>query len=280
MTSIPDRYDRNAEDYGQYWAPVLDAAARRLLDRIDPYVRGLARPAQILDVGTGHGVLAHEARLRWPTAHVIGSDASSGMLAVATQTHGGEHAADAPDASLRWLHAPADKLTLPDRSVDAIVSSFVYQLVPDRRTAFAEALRVLRPGGRMAFVTWLDRGPDFEPAIEFDEALFDLEIEEPDEAEEEHRAGDFRSPRSAVRELRQAGFKRVSADAEILEYQWTIDSYLEFKEHYEERELFSWLDRERAQKLLALARERFEELPPTDFEWRAEIVAVVGDRPG
>jgi SAM-dependent methyltransferase len=277
VTSIPERYDRNADDYGQYWAPVLDAAARRLLDRVDPFVRGLRHSPLILDVGTGHGVLAADARQRWPQARSIGSDASSGMLAVARREHGGN---DEPDAALRWLHAPADALTLPDRSVDLIVSSFVYQLVPDRRAAFTEAYRVLRSGGRIALVTWLDRGPDFEPAIEFDEAIFDLEIEEPDEDEEESRAGDFRSPRSAARELRQAGFKRVSADAEVLEYRWSIDSYLEFKKRYEERALFAWLDDDRAARLIARARERFAELPPSAFEWRAELVSAVGQRPG
>lgn len=279
MTSIPERYDRHAEDYGQYWAPVLDAAARRLLDRVDPFVRGLnpSNPPQILDVGTGHGVLAAEAQQRWPHARVIGSDASSGMLAVARREHGG---GGLPEAPLRWLHAPADALGLPDRSVDLIVSSFVYQLVPDRRTAFNEAYRLLRSGGRIALVTWLDRGPDFEPAVEFDEAMFDLDIEEPDEDEEERRAGDFRSPRSAARELRQAGFKRVSADAEVLEYRWSIDSYLEFKQHYEERELFSWLDADRAAGLLARARERLEALPEEALTWRAELVSAMGQRPG
>ena len=152
--------------------------------------------------------------------------------------------------------------------------------MPDRRAAFDEAYRVLRGGGRIALVTWLDRGPDFEPAIEFDEAIYDLEIEEPDEEEEERRAGDFRSPRSAARELRQAGFKRVSAEAEMLEYAWTIDSYLEFKERYEERALFAWLDAERAARLLARARERLEGLPPEALTWRAELVSAVGARPG
>jgi demethylmenaquinone methyltransferase/2-methoxy-6-polyprenyl-1,4-benzoquinol methylase len=280
MTSIPERYDRNAEDYGQYWAPVLDAAARRLLDRIDDHVQRLGRPATILDVGTGHGVLASEARRRWPSATVIGADASSGMLAVARQQHGEEVDAETEPA-LRWLHAPADALTLPDRSVDAVVSSFVYQLVPDRARALTEALRVLRPGGRIALVTWLDRGRDFEPSIEFDEAMYDLDIDDPeDEEEEEVRAGDFRSPRSAARELREAGFKRVSAEAELLEYRWSRDSYLEFKERYEERTLFGWLDEERAVRLLERARERLQELPASAFEWEAELVSATGQRPG
>jgi ubiquinone/menaquinone biosynthesis C-methylase UbiE len=279
MTAISDRYDRDAEKYGHYWAPVLDAAARRLLDRVEPFIKGLRHGPRIVDIGTGHGVLADEARQRWPNALVIGTDASSGMLAVARQHHGGADATEASADTLRWLHAPADDLGLPLASMDLLVSSFVYQLVPDRRAAFAEALRVLRPGGRLAFVTWLDRGPDFEPAVEFDEAVFDVEIEEPEEAEEEHRSGDFRSPRSAARELRDAGFKHVSAKDERLEYRWTIDSYLEFKERYEEESLFSWLPADKADALRSRARERLEALPSDAFTWRADIVSALAERP-
>jgi ubiquinone/menaquinone biosynthesis C-methylase UbiE len=279
MTTIPERYDRDAEKYGQYWAPVLDAAARRLLDRVEPFVRGLRRDPRIVDVGTGHGVLASEARRRWPNALVIGTDASSGMLAVARRFHGGADATDASGETLRWLHAPADDLGLPDASMDLLVSSFVYQLVPDRPAALAEALRVLLPGGRLALVTWLDKGPDFEPAIEFDEAVFDLEIEEPESSDDEVRSGDFRSKRSAARELRDAGFRHVSANDETLEYRWTVDSYLDFKEHYEEEGLFTDLDADTAQALKARARERLEALPPKAFLWRADIVSAVAERP-
>jgi len=155
------------------------------------------------------------------------------------------------------LHAPADGLPLDDGSVDAIVSSFVYQLVPDRNAAFREAYRVLRPGGAIAIVTWLDRDGDFEPAVEFDEAVYDIEIEEPEEEPEEIRAGDFRSARSAANELRRAGFANVSARLEPLEYGWTREGYLAFKQHYDERALFSWLDRSTADRLLERVRERF-----------------------
>ncbi|MEA2621983.1 MAG: hypothetical protein QOH61_893 [Chloroflexota bacterium] len=296
MSSIPDRYDLNADHYEHYWAPVLDATARRLLDRVAPYAAALPAGSTVLDVGTGSGVLALDAFRRWPSLSVIGSDASSGMLRVAAARGVQLGAPAEPDipgepdipadrdtprarGRLRWLHAPADALTLPDASVDLVVSSFAYQLVPDRGAAFREALRVLRPGGRIAFVTWLSRGDDFEPAIEFDEAVLDLDIDEPDEPDEEVRAGDFRSPRSAAGELRRAGFRRVSANVEALEHAWTINSYLDFKERYEERTLFGWLDDARAKRLLERARERFQELPPDAFTWRTDVVSAVGERP-
>ena len=277
MSSIPERYDRNAEDYERYWAPVLDASARRLLDRVEPLVAGAGRRPRILDVGTGSGVLALDALGRWPDASVVGVDASSGMLDMARRRAGSTGRA-ADDPRLRWVHAPADAIPEADAAFDIVVSSFVYQLVPDRGAAFREALRLLRPGGWICLVTWLDRGPDFAPAVEFDEAVFDLEIDEPEE-EEEVRAGDFRSPRSAATELRRAGFRRVAAHAEALEYSWTRESYLDFKVQYDELALFTFLDEATALKLVERARERLAALPDEDFDWRAELVAAVGQRP-
>ncbi len=315
MSTIVERYDRDAEDYERYWAPVLDACARRLLDRVEPLVdaarrnghepgmtarrlgrlRGAGvghvaqpfdpgdiadpgvRDVRILDIGTGSGVLALEAYRRWPDAIVFGVDPSAGMLGMARRRATSEGLAG-DESRLRWLRAPADALDVAAASVDVAVSSFVFQLVPDRAAALGEALRVLRPGGWLALVTWLDRGPEFAPAIEFDEAVYDLDIAEPED-EEEARAGDFRSPRGAAGELRSAGFRRVSARAETLEYRWTRQSYLDFKLRYDEQALFSWLDRETAEELLARVQERFAALPDDAFTWQADVVSVVGQRP-
>ncbi len=277
MSAIASRYDRNAEDYERYWAPVLDASARRLLDRLEPFVARSGSGTRILDVGTGSGVLAIEALARWPGAQIIGADASSGMLGMA-RVRAARAGRPSDDSNLRWLHTPAERLPLDDGSVDAVVSSFVYQLVPDRNVAFREAHRVLRPGGVIALVTWLDRDGDFEPAIEFDEAVYDLEIDEPEEEPEETRAGDFRSVRSAADELRRAGFANVSARLEPLEYGWTREGYLAFKQHYDERALFSWLDRTTADRLLEQVRERFAPLPDDAFTWRTELVSALAER--
>jgi ubiquinone/menaquinone biosynthesis C-methylase UbiE len=276
VTSIVDRYDRDSEDYARYWAPVLDTSARRLLDQVEGYVSRIPA-ARVLDVGTGAGVLTIDALRRWPHATVVASDASSGMLNVARRRTA-DAGIDPDNGRVSWLHDSADRLGLPERSIDLVVSSFVYQLVPDRSAALREAWRVLRPGGRLALVTWRDTGDDFAPSLEFNEAVYDLDIEEPEAPPEEPVAGDLRSPRTTANELRHAGFRRVTARAETLEYAWTLDSYLEYKERYDEVGLLSWLDRRTARRLMDRARERLSALPPEAFVWRADLVSATGER--
>ncbi len=274
---IVARYDRDAGRYGHHWAPVLDGSARALVVRAAIDVRRLPEAPVILDVGTGHGVLALAALDRWPGATVIATDASSGMLREARAA--AVLAGHADDARLRWVHAPADALGVPDGSVDLVVSSFVYQLVPDRDAAFAEARRVLRPGGALAFVTWLDRGEDYAPAWEFDEAVVDTGIEEDDPIEADVRAGDFRSASAAARELRAAGFRSVAARPERLTFRWTPEDYLAFKRAYEEDELFASLDATTERALVARVRERWATLTSADWTWRAEIVSAMAFKP-
>lgn len=281
MSSIAERYDRNAELYERWWAPVLAPAAARLLERAEPWVRASLRQAgalHIVDIGTGTGALAIEAVSRWPEVTVTGVDVAPGMLELAAR-----RAARLLPASetgrIRWLPADADASPLGDASADLCISSFVLQLVPDRPAALREALRILRPRGRLCFVTWQAGRDGFEPADEFDEAVYDLEIEEP-EFEEETRAGDLRSARSAARELRAAGFEHVSAETEHLDHLWTPDGYLDYKLRYDELGLMSEIDQAVASRLEQRARERLAGLPPEAFRWRPPIIHARGDRPG
>src|SRR5262245_53494106 len=117
---IVERYDRDADLYGHHWAPVLDTSARALPDRVATEGRIPARPT-ILDVGTGHGVLAFAALERWPDATVIATDASAGMLREAATRASARRLDD--DGRLRFEHRPADALAEADASVDLVVSS-------------------------------------------------------------------------------------------------------------------------------------------------------------
>jgi len=274
---IVERYDRDAQDYERYWAPVLDGAARGLLDRVAAWVAAIEGSPVVVDVGTGSGVLALEAIARWPHARVLGVDPSVGMLGMARQR---ADRAGVEDGRVAWLEASADGVPVPDAAADLVVSSFALQLVPDRAAALREAMRVLRPGGHLAFVTWLDRGDAFAPAMEFDESVLDLGVEEPEWPEEAPHAGDFGSVRAAADETRRAGFERVAAREATLAFDWDLASYLEFKIRYDETALFQWLPDEDAHRLVDIAHARLAALPPEAFRWRTPVVSVVARRPG
>lgn len=280
MNAIVERYDRDAADYERYWAPVLRDSALRLLDYVDEYVRFIVRRdgrARILEVGSGTGSLASAMLGRWPAAHVTAADAAGAMVDLA-RTRVSESGADI--SRVEFVVAPAEALTLPTGSADLVISTFVLQLVPDRAVALREAHRVLAPGGLVGYLTWLDRDArePFRPAEEFDEAVYDLDVDEP-EGDDEPHAGDVHSARTATAELRSAGFVKASAREEVLQYDWSLESYLEYKLAYDERSLLDALSSEQRSQLEDNVRSRFEALTPADFRWHAPVVFARAEKP-
>ncbi len=63
------------------------------------------------------------------------------------------------DGQVRVLEGNVMDLPLPDAGYDAVVSQEALLHVPDIARAFAEAYRVLRPGGRFAFTNWVVHQP-------------------------------------------------------------------------------------------------------------------------
>jgi len=281
LNAIVQRYDRDAADYESYWAPVLRATAAQLLDYVDGFVGFVARRSgnvRILEVGVGTGSLLRAALERWPMAGFIATDPAPAMVGLARTRL--DEAGVATDR-VRFVTAPAQALSVPDASVDLVISTFVLQLVPDRLEALREAHRVLVRGGMVAFLTWLDRDArePFLPAEEFDEAVYDLDVDEPEGADEPH-AGDVLSGRTATRELRDAGFIKATAREHVLEYDWTLESYLEYKLAYDERSLIDALTDAKRAELDRNVRARFARLKARDFRWHAPVVFARAEKPG
>jgi SAM-dependent methyltransferase len=181
---------------------------------------------------------------------------------------------------VEFVTSAAQALGVPDGSADLVISTFVLQLVPDRIEALRETLRVLVPGGMVGYLTWLDRDArePFRPAEEFDEAVYEMDIDEPEGTDEPH-AGDVQSGRTAAAELRKAGFMKASAREEVLEYDWTPESYLEYKLAYDERGLLDYLGDEKGPELERNARARLAGLKPRHFRWHAPIVYARAEKP-
>jgi malonyl-CoA O-methyltransferase len=139
-------FEQAAERYDDV-AVLQREIADRLLERLD-YMR--LEPERVLDLGAGTGYAVDALHRRYRKARVIALDFAHGMLLQARRRG-------------RWLRRPlcicgdAESLPLADGAVDLIVSNAAFQWCNDLDRAFAECLRVLRPGGLLMFTTF---GPD------------------------------------------------------------------------------------------------------------------------
>ena len=107
---------------------------------------GQAPGATVVDVGCGTGTLA--IALAAQGAQVIGVDGDAEVLALA-------HAKAGADG-VQWRKGLATALPLPGKSAERVVMSLLlHHLDPaGKLTALAEAIRVLRPGGRLHVADW------------------------------------------------------------------------------------------------------------------------------
>ena len=265
-------YDRFAEDYRDWWGPVIAPSAVTLLDRLDGMVP-VDRPVRIVDVGAGTGTLSLAALERWPNARVIAVDPSARILDLANAAAGERGLGD----RLQTEVGDAARLPLADASVDVAMTTFVLQLVPNRSAAVREAFRALRPGGTFACLTWRANEGPFEAAMAFEDAADDLDIDLPDRPNGVGRA--YPTAASAATELRRAGFRSVRAHEQWLEHRFTPRSYLEVLEHWIEDDVFEALNEPMRQRLRAIALRRFEKLDSQSLVWRRPLVSVVGRRP-
>jgi malonyl-CoA O-methyltransferase len=139
-------FGRAATSYEQHDVLQREVQAA-LLERLDFYTQA---PQRVIDVGAGTGRGSALLKQRYAKAEVIAVDLALPMLRAAKQ-----HAS--------WLKpfqrvcAEATALPLPDHSVDVLHSNLCFQWIDDLPALFGECVRVLKPGGLLAFSTF---GPD------------------------------------------------------------------------------------------------------------------------
>ncbi|MDQ3353979.1 MAG: arsenite methyltransferase [Actinomycetota bacterium] len=106
----------------------------------------LAEGEVVLDLGSGGGIdVLLSARRVGPNGMAYGLDMTDEMLELAR-----ENQARAGLGNVEFLKGDIEDVPLPNEHVDVVLSNCVINLSSDKAAVFAEAARVLRPGGRLA----------------------------------------------------------------------------------------------------------------------------------
>lgn len=111
-----------------------------------PFAVDAIKPGDIvLDIGSGSGTdVLIAALLTGPKGKIYALDMTDAMRNKLER-----NAKKAAIENVELLNSEAENIPLPDESVDVVTSNGVLNLVPDKKKAFEEIFRVLKPGGRV-----------------------------------------------------------------------------------------------------------------------------------
>ena len=157
----PAKIQKFRENLRQEWTGEKTVAAwRKWQAQIAGFTRGATqaiheaariRPGlRVLDLASGVGdpALSIAAAVA-PGGHVTATDLGPGMISLAEELSNKEGL-----KNIEFRVASAESLPFPDASYDALTCRFGIMFFPDLAKALGECLRVLKSGGRVAFVAW------------------------------------------------------------------------------------------------------------------------------
>jgi SAM-dependent methyltransferase len=132
-------------DYPSMVETFLLPLGPRLVDACD-----LGPGTRVLDVAAGTGNASLPAAATG--AHVVASDLTPELLVA------GRARAEAAGLSLEWVEADAEDLPFEDESFDVVISAIGAMFAPHHQLVADELVRVCRPGGKIALLSWTPEG--------------------------------------------------------------------------------------------------------------------------
>jgi ubiquinone/menaquinone biosynthesis C-methylase UbiE len=187
--SIPALYDH-------YMGPLIFAPYAA-----DLTARAVAlRPSRVLETACGTGIVTRALRQALPAAtEIVATDLNQPML---------DYAASVTTLSnTTWRQADAQSLPFDDASFDLVACQFGAMFFPDKRGAYGQARRVLKPGGTFLLNVWdrIERNP-FPHVVT--QAIAALYPDDPPRFMERTPHGHY-DVKTIEADLRAAGFRDV-----------------------------------------------------------------------
>jgi SAM-dependent methyltransferase len=221
----PAKIERYRERLREEWTEDATVAAwRKWQTKLSAYTRGATdaileaaqlRPGMhVLDLASGVGDPALAvAEAVGPSGHVIATDLGPGMIGLA------EEVARARGLrNIEFRVANVEALPFPDESFDVVTCRFGVMFFPDQLKAFRECRRVLKQGGRVAFVVW---GKREQPFLGTTVGILTRYVEVPPPDPEEPHAFMFGERGLLRSRLEAAGFTQVHEEVRTVTARWT-----------------------------------------------------------
>jgi len=220
----PAKVERYRERLREEWTEEATVSAwRKWQAPLSAFTRGATeavleaarfRPGMhVLDLASGVGDPALSiAEAVGPSGHVVATDLGPGMISLAE-----ELARARGLRNIEFRVANVESLPFADESFDAVTCRFGVMFFPDQLRAFRECLRVLKRGGRVAFVVW---GRREQPFLGTTVGILSKYVEVPPPDPDAPHAFMFGERGLLKSRLEAAGFAQVSEEVRMITGRW------------------------------------------------------------
>ncbi len=262
-------WTKHSDTLHQMFVPLT----RALIERA-----GISKGQTVLDVAGGAG----EPSLT--IAAVVGPEGS------VTCTDGVAQMVEAARAeaqrrgltNMQFQQCAADSLPFPDNSFDVVVSRLGVMFFPDPVAALREALRVLRPNGRLAFVVW--GKSEVNPFCHLVTRVLDQHVPSPAADPDAPNAFRFAEPGKLINVMKQAG--AVDVEESIVDFD--IEAPISARQFWELRAQTSDTLRDKLAKLPAAEQSQIaaeveqavqEFFPANQMKFPTQMLIATGNKP-